>query len=169
MKVLSFQVFYRVFLSLQLTWGTTMREESFYHMRTVKARSACASGLDQIALTLRPPNSLTSLPLSSPEDFIVYTVYCLTSSAYAFRLSHIYNLNKSYKNARTAVAHVWFIALIFAGSLGRYLNTRPAGLCSNKLLREQVNINAWINVWSLLYSTSIYRYADTGESVTNWT
>ena len=38
--------------------------------------------------------------------------------------------------ARTTIIHGYFIAITFAGSLGRYLNTRPSG-CSNSFLGTQ--------------------------------
>ena len=41
---------------------------------------------------------------------------------------------ESYQNARIAFTHVYFFALIFAGSLRRYLNIRPATSCSNSFL-----------------------------------
>ena len=45
--------------------------------------------------------------------------------------------------ARTTVTHGYFIAITFAGSLGRYLNTRPSGLVFKQLPRDPANVNAW--------------------------
>ena len=44
---------------------------------------------------------------------------------------------ESYENARTAIAHVYFIALTFAGSLERDLNTRSVASFSNNFLRTR--------------------------------
>ena len=43
-----------------------------------------------------------------------------------------YILLLKYRNAVIAIAHVCFIPLTFAGSFGRYLNTRTVGLCFYK-------------------------------------
>ena len=45
------------------------------------------------------------------------------------------NSVESHQNARIAITHVCFIALTFAKSLGRCLNTQPAASCSNSFLR----------------------------------
>ena len=45
--------------------------------------------------------------------------------------------------ARTTISNGYFIALTFAGSLGRYLNTRPSGLAFKQLPRDPANVNAW--------------------------
>ena len=44
--------------------------------------------------------------------------------------------------ARTTIIHGYFIAITFAGSLGRYLNTRPSGLVCKQLARDPANVNA---------------------------
>ena len=44
--------------------------------------------------------------------------------------------------ARTTIIHDYFIAITFAGSLGRYLNTRPSGLMFKQLTRDPANVNA---------------------------
>ena len=44
--------------------------------------------------------------------------------------------------ARTTIIHGYYIAITFAGSLGRYLNTRPSGLVFKQLPRDSVNVNA---------------------------
>ena len=49
---------------------------------------------------------------------------------------------KSGKNARIMIKHVCFMALSFAGSLGRCLNTRPDGLVFKQLPQEPANVNA---------------------------
>ena len=46
------------------------------------------------------------------------------------------------KYARITITHVCFIALTLAGSLGRSLNTRPAGLVFKQLSRDPANVNA---------------------------
>ena len=51
--------------------------------------------------------------------------------------------------ARITITHVCFIALTLAGSLWRCLNTRPNGLVVKQLPRDQANVNAWKNMWSL--------------------
>ena len=45
--------------------------------------------------------------------------------------------------ARTTIIHIYFIAITFAGSLGRYLNTRPSGLVFKQLSRDPANIKPW--------------------------
>ena len=45
--------------------------------------------------------------------------------------------------ARTTIIHGYFIAITFAGSLGRYLNTRPSGLVFKQLPRDPANVDAW--------------------------
>ena len=50
------------------------------------------------------------------------------------------------KYARITITHVCFIALTLAGSLGRYLNTRPSGLVFKQLPRDPANVNAWKNM-----------------------
>ena len=46
------------------------------------------------------------------------------------------------KYARIMITHVCFIALTFAGSLGRCLNTWPTGLVLKQLPRDQATVNA---------------------------
>ena len=46
------------------------------------------------------------------------------------------------KYARITITHVCFIALTLAGSLGRYLNTRPDGPVFKQLRRDPANVNA---------------------------
>ena len=43
--------------------------------------------------------------------------------------------------ARTTIIYGHFIAITFAGSLGRYLNTRPSGLVFKQLPRDPANVN----------------------------
>ena len=45
--------------------------------------------------------------------------------------------------ARTTIIYGYFIAITFAGFLGRYLNTRPSGLVFKQLPRDPANVNAW--------------------------
>ena len=45
-------------------------------------------------------------------------------------------------DAKITITHVCFIALTLAGSLGRYLNTRPDGLVFKQLPRDPANVNA---------------------------
>ena len=44
---------------------------------------------------------------------------------------------------RTTIIHCYFIAIIFAGPLGRYLNTRHSGLVIKQFPRDPANVNAW--------------------------
>ena len=44
---------------------------------------------------------------------------------------------------QATIIHDYFIAITFAGSLGRYLNTRPNGLVFKQLLRDPANVNVW--------------------------
>ena len=44
--------------------------------------------------------------------------------------------------ARTTIIHGYFIAITFAGSLGRYLNAWPSGLVFKQLPRDPANVNA---------------------------
>ena len=44
--------------------------------------------------------------------------------------------------ARTTIIHGYFIAITFAWSLGRYLNTQPSGLVFKQLSRDPANVNA---------------------------
>ena len=44
--------------------------------------------------------------------------------------------------ARTTIIHGYFIAITFAGSLRRYLNTRPSGLVFKQLPGDPANVNA---------------------------
>ena len=44
--------------------------------------------------------------------------------------------------ARTTIIHGYSIVMTFAGSLGRYLNTRPSGLVFKQLPRDPANVNA---------------------------
>ena len=50
------------------------------------------------------------------------------------------------KHARITITHFCFIALTFAGSLERCLNTRPSGLVFRQLPRDPSNVNAWKNM-----------------------
>ena len=43
---------------------------------------------------------------------------------------------------RITIIHGYFIAITFAGSLGRYLNTRPSGLVFKQISRDPTNVNA---------------------------
>ena len=45
--------------------------------------------------------------------------------------------------ARPTIIHGCFIEITFAGSLGRYLNTRPSGLMFKQLPLDPANVNAW--------------------------
>ena len=44
--------------------------------------------------------------------------------------------------ARPTIINDYFIAITFAGSLGRYFNTRPSGLVVKQLSRDPANVNA---------------------------
>ena len=44
--------------------------------------------------------------------------------------------------AKTKIIHGYFIAITFAGSLGRYLNSRPSGLVFKPRPRDPANVNA---------------------------
>ena len=45
---------------------------------------------------------------------------------------------ESYRNARTACAHVCFIAVTFISSVGRYLNAPYVASCSNTCIRTRI-------------------------------
>ena len=69
------------------------------------------------------------------EEFIwgLYGAFGAFSSQFSVRIV-IY--------ARTSIIHGYFIAITFAGSLGRYLNTRPSSLMFKQLPRDPANVNA---------------------------
>ena len=69
------------------------------------------------------------------------------------------------KYARIAITHVWIIALTFAGSLGRCLNTRPNGLLFKQLPRDPANVYAWKNMcdpyihkWEVALVLTLFAY-----------
>ena len=50
------------------------------------------------------------------------------------------------KYPKITITHVYFIALICVGSLGRCLTTRPSGLVFKQLPWDPANVNAWKNM-----------------------
>ena len=62
------------------------------------------------------------------------------------------SLHGTIYNARITVTYVCFIALTFAGSLGRSWNTGPCGLVFKQLPRDPANVNAWKIMYDPYYT-----------------